>query len=329
MDHIPTVPRADELLDRAFRKASRIEVRRSSARKDTQRKIDSTITYVEVRLDRVVRSFPSFEHLHSFYLELFDLMFGVDRARHSLGAVQWAHGAIHRLRPVASKRLSAGDDPDRVRRMVYGRMASILHDIADDLLDLDRIRRMMLAAPELDFDRPIVVICGYPNVGKSTLVRRITTAEPKVAQYPFTTKEVHLGHMELAGRRVQVMDTPGLFDRPVEEMNPIERQGIAALRHIADVAVVIMDPTETCGYRWESQVRLLDLLRGWFDVPLIVVENKADSELFVRRLDDSIPLSALDSPGGELEGLLSRIAELLPPAGPHPSLAGDPAPSDR
>ncbi len=312
MDYIPTVPRAEELVDRAFRQAAKIEVRPKSARRDTQAKIDSAISYIESRLSKVVKTFPTFEQLHPFYRELFDLMFGIDNVRKRLGAVQWAHDGIHRLRSTSSRRLSAGEDPDRVRRMVYGRTVSIIDDIADDLLRLDEIRRKMKKAPVIDPDAPILVICGYPNVGKSTLMRRISTGEPEVAHYPFTTKEIHIGHLELPTFRLQVIDTPGLFDRPVEEMNLIERQGIAALRHIADAGIVVMDPTEMCGYLWEKQVHLLDLLREWFTIPLLILENKADSDLFVQRLEGSVPLSADLASEGEIAALVDRIVGLVP-----------------
>jgi nucleolar GTP-binding protein len=311
MDPIPTVPRAEELKDWAFRKASKIDVKKGSAEADTKKKINSVITYVGGRLNKVVKSFPTFERLHPFYRELFDLMFGLDRARKSLGAVQWAKDNVQALGPLARQRLKAGDNPDKVRKMVYGRVSSIVDRVSDDLLFLDEIRNVMKKTPELDTESPTLVICGYPNVGKSTLLRRLTRAEPEVAHYPFTTKKIHLGHLMVGRIRVQVMDTPGLFDRSVESMNPIERQGIAALRHIADAALVVMDPTETCGFEWESQMNLLEMLDGSFDLPTIIVENKADQDLFTSRLEDSTPFSALSAADDDVAGLVSMLSELM------------------
>src|SRR5205823_7176802 len=55
------------------------------------------------------------------------------------------------------------------------------------------------------------------------------------------------------------------------------RQAIAALTHLADAILFLLDPTETCGYPLEDQRRLLEEIRALFPtVPIIVVENKAD-----------------------------------------------------
>ncbi len=333
MERIPTVPRAEELKDRAFRRASKIEVKKGSAVPDTRKKINSVIDYVGGRLNKVVKSFPTFENLHPFYRELFDLMFGIDNARQSLGAVQWAKDNVQSLGPQARQRLKKGDDPDTVRKMVYGRISSIVDKVADDLLFLDDIRNVMKKTPELDMEAPTLVICGYPNVGKSTLLRRLTRAEPEVAHYPFTTKEIHIGHLRIGKIRIQIMDTPGLFDRAVDEMNPIERQGIAALRHIADAALVIMDPTETSGFEWESQLSLLDMISGTFDLPKVIVENKSDHELYRTRMEGSVRFSALSATDDEVDELVSTIEELMS-SGPNwavkpPSTARGRAPRAR
>jgi len=116
-------------------------------------------------------------------------------------------------------------------------------------------------------------------VGKSSFVRAVSTGRPKIADYPFTTKGVSLGHIDRGVRRYQILDTPGILDRPMEKRNRMERQAIAALRHLAEAVVFLVDPTETCGYPLDDQMRLLEEVRALFpDVPLVVAENKADLE---------------------------------------------------
>lgn len=130
-------------------------------------------------------------------------------------------------------------------------------------------------------DFPTVVIAGYPNVGKSSLLRLLSSAKPKIAQYPFTTKQIHVGHIEREEKYIkkqyQIIDTPGLLDRPLSKRNNIEKQAIAALTHLADLIVFISDPSETCGYSLKDQLSMLSQIKEIFsDVPFIVVENKVD-----------------------------------------------------
>src|SRR5207247_8364264 len=164
-----------------------------------------------------------------------------------------------------------------LRQQAYGRLSSVVKQVAPDLAARIEARRALRRIPQIDPDVPTIVVAGYPNVGKSSFVRAVSTGRPKIADYPFTTKGVSLGHFERGVRRYQILDTPGILDRPMEKRNRMERQAIAALRHLAEAVVFLVDPTETCGYPLDDQMRLLEQVRALFpDVPVVVAENKAD-----------------------------------------------------
>jgi nucleolar GTP-binding protein len=156
----------------------------------------------------------------------------------------------------------------------------VLKQVDKELNILSFAQNIIKDFPEIQ-DLPTIVIAGYPNVGKSSLIKCLSSARPKIAKYPFTTQEIHVGHIKKKDKYItniyQIIDTPGLLDRPLSERNDIEKQAIAALTHLADLIVFILDPTETCGYSLKDQNHLIDQMKDIFkNTPFILVENKSD-----------------------------------------------------
>ncbi len=279
-----TVPQAEELIDSAFRKGRKSQSRKGApgeAGKNRElARVGAASRTFESRLNRVTRSFPNIDELHPFYFELVDVLVSVDELKQHLGAVQWARKQTQRIRSEIESRIRAAENNHEAklaRQEAYGRMASVVTDIEDDLAQLKDARHELAGLPTLRIDQATLVIAGYPNVGKSSLLTRITRATPDVASYPFTTKGVSLGHTEHRHHTVQIMDTPGLLDRPMQERNDIERQAVLALRHAADAILFVLDPSGHCGYPLEDQENLLAEVEDLFeDTRLVTVENKSD-----------------------------------------------------
>merc|ERR1712173_304417 len=122
-----------------------------------------------------------------------------------------------------------------------------------------------------------LIITGFPNVGKSSFINKITRADVEVQPYAFTTKSLYVGHTDYKYLRWQVIDTPGILDHPLEDRNTIEMQAITALAHLRAAVLYFLDPSEQCGHTLEQQKNLFDSFRPLFNnKPLIVVANKMD-----------------------------------------------------
>ena len=323
------VPTVEEVVDKAFRRARRgcqtppktlpphVRVR---IREQSRVRIAAQV--MASALDRILRDFPRVDSVHPFYRELADVLVGVDVLRKSLGAVKWARDSVRRIGDMYASKLRGArtvSDAGRLRREAYGRMVSILKQVSENLDFLREARDRLVRLPSIDPEKPTVIVAGYANVGKSTFVKSVSTAKPEVAPYPFTTKGVVVGHRETEVGVVQIVDTPGLLDRPLSRRNRIELQAIAAIKHLPGVIVFLLDPTETCGYKVESQLRLLDEIREMFgEKPTIVAANKGDVmkpgdlEKVEERLGEVPVISALKGEG--VEELLKKALEALRPS---------------
>lgn len=126
----------------------------------------------------------------------------------------------------------------------------------DPLAYLEQVRQHISRLPAIDPNTRTLLICGYPNVGKSSFINKVTRADVDVQPYAFTTKSLFVGHLDYKYLRWQVIDTPGILDHPLEDMNTIEMQSITALAHLKSCVLYFMDLSEQCGYTVEAQVGL-------------------------------------------------------------------------
>jgi nucleolar GTP-binding protein len=301
-EQLPTVPTSEELLNKSFRRASRA--------KDNESMVQNAGNILSDNLSNLIRKFPSFENMPPFYREMADIIAGVDRIRISLSRLGWASRQIRQISKeyVAQIKRSRGLDTTPARKSAFGRFSSIMRSIEKDLLFLNETRNLLRKMPTIDPAMPTILIAGYPNVGKSSFIVRITGARPEIASYPFTTRGIFVGHFQRGEQRYQVVDTPGLLDRPMEERNDIERQTVAALSHLQGVVVYILDPSEHCGYPLQSQLSLAEDLKNWIGLPMLIVANKADILRFGE--DRNVPEMSTET-GQGVENVLERLVSLL------------------
>lgn len=174
----------------------------------------------------------------------------------------------------------------QLKRAALGRMATICRRLKDPLLYLEQVRQHLGRLPSIDPNTRTLLICGYPNVGKSSFLRSITRADVDVQPYAFTTKSLFVGHFDYKYLRFQAIDTPGILDHPLEEMNTIEMQSITAIAHLRSAILYFMDLSEQCGYSVADQLKLFTSIKPLFANKLVfIVINKID----VKRPEDLDP----------------------------------------
>ncbi len=157
-----------------------------------------------------------------------------------------------------------------------------------------------------------VALVGYPNVGKSTLISRISAAKPKIADYPFTTLEPNLGVVRTDDAEFVVADIPGLIEGASEGRG----LGHQFLRHIerARVLVLLIDLAANASAPPGEQLEVLlrelgDYRPELLERPRIVVGSRVDvaaPDLDVP--DDLVELRISGVTGDRLPELVGRMA---------------------
>jgi GTPase len=175
-----------------------------------------------------------------------------------------------------------------------------------------------------------VAIVGYPNVGKSSLVNRLTESrEAVVHERPGVTRDRKELHTDWNGRALTLIDTGGVdLDDRAELARAVREQVRAALAD-ADVAVLVVDARAGLRPGDHEVAALLRRPAGGRQIPVLVAANKVDSvrdiplaaEFHALGLGEPVAVSAAQGLG--TGDLLDRIVELAPPDPAEVDEAGD------
>ncbi|AFK19710.1 GTP-binding protein [Haloferax mediterranei ATCC 33500] len=310
-ESLPTTPRSDELIDKAFSRAARTGRAKQNKLEAQQSMLQTASNILSDNLENVVVEWPDFETVDPFYYELADAIVDVDEVRKSLSEIMWASRQIDEIAREYQPKLrkTDADLARKHRKQAFARMANITEEVEDDLLRIGEARDALKNLPDIRPDEPAIVVAGYPNVGKSSFVNDVTRASNEIARYPFTTKGVQIGHFDRERIRYQIIDTPGLLDRPEDERNDIEKQAVSALEHLADAVIFVADASAECGYPIESQLELRDAVQARFeerDIPVLTVCNKSD-----RSTDMEADLYMSVETGENVDAVLDAAADAI------------------
>lgn len=246
------------------------------------RKIKFTQQTISERLGGMIADFPRLNDIHPFYADLCNTLYDRDHYKLALGQINTARTLVDAIARDMIRMVKYGDSLYRckcLKRAALGRMCTVLKRQKSALAYLEEVRKHMSRLPALDPNTRTLLMCGLPNVGKSSFMNKITRANVDVQPYAFTTKSLFVGHCDYRYLRWQVIDTPGILDHPLEERNTIEMQAITALAHLTCSVLYFIDISEQCGYTIEQQCSLFRSIKPLFaNKELIIVVNKIDAQ---------------------------------------------------
>ncbi|KAJ7719610.1 P-loop containing nucleoside triphosphate hydrolase protein [Mycena olivaceomarginata] len=290
---IAPVPTAADFLDIVLSKTQRKtptvihkNFKISRIRNFYMRKVKFTQDTFDEKLGAILNDFPMLDDIHPFLSSLMNVLYDKNHYKLALGQLRTARHLIDQVAKDYVRLLKFGDSLYRCKQLkkaALGRMATIMRRQKDPLAYLEQVRQHISRLPAIDPNTRTLLICGYPNVGKSSFINKVTRADVDVQPYAFTTKSLFVGHLDYKYLRWQVIDTPGILDHPLEEMNTIEMQSITALAHLKSCVLYFMDLSEQCGYTVAAQCALFHSIKPLFaGKPTVLVLNKTD----VMRLAD-------------------------------------------
>ncbi|OAA63611.1 nucleolar GTP-binding protein [Niveomyces insectorum RCEF 264] len=284
---IPPVPSEKEFVDIVLSSTQRrlpTQIRAgfqiSRIRAFYTRKVKFTAEGFSEKLTSILTTFPRLADLHPFYSSLFNVLYDADHYKIALSHLSGARNTIEtiardyvRLIKYAQSLYQA----KALKRAALGRMSTVLRRLKDSLAYLEEVRQHIGRLPSIDPTTRTLLVFGLPNTGKSSFVRSVSRTDTPVDSYAFTTKSLFCGHFDYDYLRFQVIDTPGVVDKPLEDMTTIEMQSISALAHLNCAVLFFLDPSEQCGYPLEAQCALFRSLAPIFAQRAVyLVSNKSD-----------------------------------------------------
>jgi nucleolar GTP-binding protein len=246
------------------------------------RKVKYTQSNWNDRLTAILTEFPKVDEVHPFYADLMNVLYDKDHYKLALGQLHTAKNLMDKVAQDYVRLLKYGDSLymcKQLKRAALGRMCTLMKRQAPSLAYLEQVRQHLSRLPSIDPNTRTLLVCGYPNVGKSSFMNKVTRADVEVQPYAFTTKSLFVGHTDYKYLRWQVIDTPGILDRPLEERNTIEMQSITALAHLRAAVLYVVDISEQCGFTLEQQATLFHSISPLFaNKPVMIVMNKIDAK---------------------------------------------------
>ncbi|MFH1510185.1 MAG: GTPase, partial [Candidatus Woesearchaeota archaeon] len=204
---IGKIETAKFLVDSSIRtgneQASRLKKNLKLGRQEAQVRYErARISFIgknlELRLTNIIRAFPRWENLSEFYLELAKCTLELEAVKEQLGTTDRFMRQVRKLTSMYEDKAAKCRTEKALmttRQAYIGRLHHESKTIEAALQGLDKARKIMREYPVVRDSLFTVAITGFPNVGKTTLLSRLTGSTPEIQNYSFTTKNINIGYI--------------------------------------------------------------------------------------------------------------------------------------
>ncbi|ETM36574.1 hypothetical protein, variant [Phytophthora nicotianae] len=269
LQRLPYVRTASEIQEMKFwrapvRESNRIVDPIKRAKNHTSRLINMQLGKLSSITRQASLDFPALRRMHAFEREVVVLTLGQGTYEKHIQKLRKVYAMLHNTGKQYEREcqeLRTKQEAVDCGLRCVEELRKIVDVNAGTLREAANMAKVLRGLPHVDLDKPIFAFVGAPNVGKSSLVRALSTASPEVANYPFTTRGITMGHIFEEGISYQIADTPGLIFRPDETRNAIEKLAIAMMEKTQSSIGFVFDPTGSSGTPTADQILLRDELR--------------------------------------------------------------------
>jgi nucleolar GTP-binding protein len=233
---------------------------------------------VKRKLKKIISCFPKFEKLDKVYLDLINTSnTPVNEIKNSLQRINFIIIKTDEFTQNTEWKIKKAKSQKTIGFLMgkyLGKVNSLFRKEKKNFEILDEFRKFANKLPKFE-NLFTVGIGGYPNVGKSTLMKKISGSDVEIQNYPFTTKGLMFSYLYLNDKKaIQLIDTPGLLGRKKE--NNIEKRASLILHNYAEKIIFVIDFTESCGYSIEEQLKLLKKISSETNKEIIIYLSKTD-----------------------------------------------------
>lgn len=212
------------------------------------------------RLKKIITSFPKMKNLDEIYIKLINTNeFTVNDISDALSRILWILNQVDDYTQNFQFKIKKAHTQKTIGFLMgkyLGKVNSLFRKNKNFFRLLEDSRKYILKLPKFE-DLYTVSIAGFPNVGKSTMMKNITGSNVEIQNYPFTTKGLMFGYIyNNDAKSIQLIDTPGLLNRD-KKTNGIETRAKIVIDEYCSLIIFVLDITESCGYDIQAQMKLL------------------------------------------------------------------------